>query len=108
MRSLLEAVGVAFAGRAGGRLAGVLPTRVGRSVLLRMVMALPDPPAATPRALGVDDFATRKGHVSTTLLVDAETRAPIDIRRGREARPLARSLTVHPGVEIICRDLSES
>jgi transposase len=107
LRGLLESVGVALAGRAGGRLAAVLSVPVDRSVLLRLVMALPDPPAATPRVLGVD-FATRKGHVYGTLLVDAETHAPIDMLQGREAGPLARWLAAHPGIEIICRDRSGS
>ena len=108
LRGLLKAVEVALAGQAGGRLAAVLSVPVDRSALLRLVMALPDPPAATPRVLGVDDFATRKGHVYGTLLVDAETHAPIDMLQGREAGPLARWLTAHPGIEIIYRDRSGS
>ncbi|MEU2874679.1 ISL3 family transposase [Streptomyces olivoreticuli] len=108
LRRLLEAVGVALAGRAGGRLACVLSVPADRSVLLRLVMALPDPPAAVPRVLGVDDFATRRGQVYGTLLVDAETRAPVDMLEGREAAPLAHWLAAHSGVEIICRDRSGS
>lgn len=101
-------VGVALAGWAGAVLSVVLSVPVGRSVLLRLVMALPDPPAATPRVLGDDDFATRKGHVYGTLLVDVETHAPIDMLQGREAGPSARWLTAHSSVEIICRDRSGS
>jgi transposase len=108
LRNLLEAVGVALAGRSGSRLAGLMSAPADRSSLLRLVMALPDPPAVTPRVLGVDDFATRKDQVYGTLLVDAETHAPIEILDGRDRGPLARWLTAHPGVEIICRDRSGS
>lgn len=89
-------------------LTDVLGAPVDRSVLLRLVMALPDPPAVTPRVLGIDDFATRKGHVYGSLLVDVETHAPIDMLQGREAGPLARWLSVHPGIQIICRGRSGS
>src|SRR5436853_313281 len=43
LRRMLAGVALALAGRAGSRLAGVLDLAVGRSSLLRLVMALPDP-----------------------------------------------------------------
>ncbi|WP_327666680.1 MULTISPECIES: transposase family protein [Streptomyces] len=58
----LESIGLALAGRAGARLAAQLSLGAGRMTLLRRIMALPDPQVATPRVLGVDDFATRRGH----------------------------------------------
>jgi hypothetical protein len=48
--------------------------------LIRLVRGLPDPAVSTsPRVLGVDEFALRKGRSYGTLLVDVETRRPVDI-----------------------------
>ena len=51
MRSALEAVALALAGRAGARLAGALGTAVSRTTLTR---ALPDPAIGQVTVLGVD------------------------------------------------------
>ncbi|WP_234439584.1 MULTISPECIES: transposase [Streptomyces] len=72
--------------------------------LLRRVMALPDPRFGTPRVLGVDDFAIRRGQTYSTVLTSVEDRRVVDVLPTREAGPLAAWLDRHPGVEIICRD----
>jgi len=97
---------IAFAqgGKAGAQLAKRLAMPTSRDTLLRLMRRTEPPKRKTPRVLGLDDFAWKKGDRYGTLLVDLEARIPVDLLPDREAASVARWLREHPGVKLISRD----
>ena len=104
LNGLLQIVGVAVGGEPGHRICGHLSTPTSADTLLRRVRQLPPPAVPTPRVLGVDDWAKRKGRTYGTLLVGLEQRRRVDLLPDATPAQFAAWLHAHPGVEVIARD----
>jgi len=104
LRSDLEFIGLALGGRPGSRLSRRQQKPTSRTTLLRLVRALPETPIDTPRELGVDEFAFRRGRRYGTILVAADSHQVVDLLEDPSADALVDWLQDHPGVEVICRD----
>jgi transposase len=74
--------------------------------ILRLVRRLPLPSVDRPRAVGIDDWAIRKGRTYGTLLVDLDPRCPIDLLPDRAGATLTDWLRRHADIQIVTRDRS--
>jgi len=102
--SMHAQMGVQLSANASVDLLQALHMPCGRNTVLRSVRQLPMPPCHTPRVMGVDDWAFRKGKRYGTILVDLEQHRVIDLLPERSATTLSAWLETNPGIEIITRD----
>jgi transposase len=99
-----RSIGLALGGEPGARLAAELGLPTSPDTILRRVKNAPDEPAPQPRYVGIDDWATRKGHTYGTILIDLERGTVIDLLPGRDGEALRAWLAANPQVEVVTRD----
>lgn len=107
LRMVLLEVAHASSAEMGARVTRLLGCGTSPDTLIRCQRA-EQFPIPSPRALGVDEFALRRGSTYATLLVDLERHRPVDVVEERKAAPVARWLMAHPGMEVLARDRAEA
>jgi transposase len=100
----IEQITLALGGSAGSRLGEQLGIVASDSTLLRQLRRKVVEKSVSPRVLGIDDWAWRKGHRYGTILCDLERGKVIDLLADRSAESTERWLRAHPGTEIVSRD----
>jgi transposase len=108
MTALQTSTGLALGGAAGARHLARQGVSGSRNTLLRRVRSLPTPAALRPCAIGIDDWAKRKGHTYGTIVVDLDRRCPVDLLEDRTAETVAAWLRTHPEVTLVARDRAEA
>ena len=104
LKSAQGQVGVAVGGQAGARLLEKLHMSTSPDTVLRTMAALPLPDRPSPKVVGVDDFAFRKGVNYGTVIIDLDRRHIVDVLPDRSATTVAAWLKKHPGIEQVARD----
>jgi transposase len=99
-------VGLVLGGEYGARVLRQVGMPISGDTVLRLIRSGCQTALPTPRVLGVDDWAWRKGQQYGTILVDLERHRPVDLLPDRTANSLAAWLKAHPGVEIVSSDRS--
>jgi transposase len=103
---VLQAIGIALGGQAGARLAARLRLAVSAATLLRLVQAASGPDTSALQAIGVDEWAWRRGHRYGTILVDLATHRVVDLLPDRSAASVAAWLAQHLTITVVGRDRS--
>jgi transposase len=104
LRTLVQAIGIAFNANGGARLGAQMGVQVSRMTVLFSLHLLPLPPVGQVKRVGIDDFAWKRGLRYGTVLIDLDSHTIIDILPDRETASVKTWLESHPEIEVVSRD----
>src|SRR6266704_2938245 len=104
LSEVLQTLGFATCGELGERLVPKLGMHVSGPTLLRRMRARVYTPPASVSILGIDDWAWKKGATYGTILVDLQSRKPIELLPDRTAETAEAWLRTHPEITLVSRD----
>ena len=104
LQDLVRHLGLALGGRPAQALARRLLLPVSKDTFLRSARQVSIEPGASPRVVGIDDWAWRRGQRYGTLICDLERRKVIDLLPDRDPATVADWLRQHPQIEVVARD----
>jgi transposase len=100
----LKAIGLAASAEVSERLAPRLGMKVKAPTLLRSLRTIKDAPATAVIKVGIDDFSLRRADSYGTILINLETRRPLDLLPDRTAEAVKPWLANHPEIQVVSRD----
>jgi transposase len=103
-KDTLAELGFTLGGKAAAALGAFLGLESSRMTILRILRTTSSPAVPTPKMLGIDEWAYRRGKTYGTLLIDLEKGTPVDLLPDRQAASVETWLKNHPGVQLISRD----
>lgn len=104
LRQALAFLGLATCGEVAARLAPKLGMQVSPTTQLRLILAVPTPPAGAVERAGIDDFAFRRRHTYGTILVNLETHRVVDLLPDRSAVTAKAWFVDHAEVRLVARE----
>jgi len=96
--------GLLTGGNVGSRISRLHCINISASTILRILHKAPLTESVTPKVLGIDNWAYKKGDRYGTALVDLEKHRIIELLPDRDSNTIKNWLIDNPGAEIITRD----
>jgi transposase len=93
---------------AAARIAHLIHTTISHDSLLRLIHQMKIPAYSQPCRIGLDDFAFKKRNRYGTLILDLDSKKPIDVLNSRNTTSVQSWLREHPSIELVSRDGSRT